>query len=402
MSALDPILAILLTAVAAVLLTLLLRAAGLPRAAVVGGLLAGVLVGATVFGRVAPEAYQRYFTGGVAQSDALRQLRSRQGADLTALRATDVSDAAADELITRQKAELLAATKALDAAVQAHQTSRLVLIAMAALSLIIAAAPRSRRPASLSECAFAGLWMLVLTSGIVGLAVVFVFQGTRTQALALGLTFAAMGTNVILPPRSEEATGRLMVVIPTEIRERLVDIAFVVWFIGFVAATAAVIAASRLSTAAAHDFSVTLPVAVIAGVGMRMLPLQVRHALRMVVLPSVLTALLVVSLDLMTWTVVPPLVLAVVVGGDARWFGLASGMRWQGWAWRNAWLGTLPLVDAAPMQVAMAGVFFVCGWLNEPLLACAVFGAAICDVTQPLRPRLLAMLNEQTEDQSQS
>ena len=193
-----------------------------------------------------------------------------------------------------------------------------------------------------------------------------------------------------------------MVIIPAEIRERLVDIAFIVWFICFVAATAGLIAAGRSNGAAAPDFSVTLPVAVIAGVSMRLLPLPARYALRMLVLPGVLTALLVVNLDMMTWAILPPLVLAVVVGGDARWFGLASAMRWQGWPWRHAWMGTMPLVDASPMQVAMAGVFFVCGWLNEPLMACAVFGAAICDVTQPLRPRLLTMLNPQAEDQSQS
>jgi len=402
MSALDPILAILLTAVAAVLLTLLLRAAGLARAAVLGGVLAGALVGATVLDRVAPEAYQRYFVGGVSQSDALRQLRSRQGADLTALQAADVSPAAADELIGRQRTELLAATKSLESAVQAHQRARVLVMAMLALSLIVAAAPRARRPAWWSECAFAGLWMVVICCGIVGLAVVFVFQGTRTQALALGLAFAALGTNVVLPPRSDDSGARLMIIIPAEIRERLVDIAFVVWFICFVAGTAAVIAASRLSGSTSTDLRVTLPMAVIAGVGMRLLPLTARHALRMLVLPSVLAALLVANIDLMTWMMVPPLVLAVIVGSDARWFGLASAMRWHGWRWRHAWLGTMPLIDAAPMQVAMAGVFFVCGWLNEPLLMCAVFGAAVADVTQPLRPRLLTMLNPQAEDQSQS
>lgn len=402
MSALDPILAILLTAVAATLLTLLLRAAGLGRAAVLGGLLAGTLVGATVLGRAAPDAYQRYFVGGVAQRDALRHLRRGHGADLTALRAADVSPAAADELMARQHTELLAATTALDSAVQAHQTSRVLLIALLGLSLIVAAAPRSRWPASLAECAFAGLWMVVICCGIVGLAVVFAFQGTRTQALALGLAFAALGTNVVLPPRSDDPGTRMLVIIPNEIRERLVDVAFVVWFMSFVAATAAIIAASRLSGAISLDLRVALPVAVIAGVGVRVLPLQARFALRMLVLPGVLTALLVANIDLMTWMIIPPLVLAVIVGSDARWFGLASAMRWQGWPWRNAWLGTMPLVDAAPMQVAMAGVFFVCGWLNEPLLMCAVFGAAVADVTQPLRPRLLAMLNQQTEDQSQS
>ncbi len=401
MWAMEPILAILLTAFAAVFFTLLLRSAGLTRASIIGGILAGGLVGATVLGRVAPDVYERYFVGGVAEHRALEQLHSEHGAALRAMSEMNVSEAAVEELQTRQRTEMQAATQQRDAAEAAHQQARLLLSAIIALSIIVAAAPRSRRPASAPECLFAALWMIVVTCGFVGLAVVFAFQGSRAQAIALGLTFAAAGTNVILPLRPGEESSHPTVLLPLEIRNRLTDIAFVIWFLCFVAIITGVLSAAQSGSAQTSHLTPTLLIAIVGGVGLKLLPLRARHALRMIVLPSILTALLLVNTDLMTPMLIGPLVLAVLVGGDARWFGLASGLRWQGWSWRNAWLGTMPLVDAAPMQVAMASAFFLAGWLNEPLLACAVFGAAVCDVTQPLRPRLLTMLNEPTEDQSQ-
>lgn len=402
MWAMEPILAILLTAIAAVLFTLLLRSAGLTRASIIGGILAGALLGSTLLGRIAPDLHERYFVGGLMQRQTLDHLRSEHGAALKALDATGVSRVAVEELQRKQRAEMDAATQDHDAATAAHQKSRLLLAAIIALALIVAAAPRSRRPASWTECTFAALWMIVVTCGIVGLAVVFAFQGSRMQAIALGLTFAAVGTNVILPLKPGEETTQPAVLLPLGIRDRLTDIAFIIWFACFVALITGVLAAAQSGSAQAADFTPALLIAVVVGVALKLLPLRARHALRIIVLPSILTALLLVNTDLMTPTLIGPLVLAVLVGGDARWFGLASGLRWQGWPWRHAWLGTMPLVDAAPMQVAVAGAFFLTGWLSEPLLACAVFGAAVCDVTQPLRPRLLTMLNEPTEDQSQS
>lgn len=399
MSAMDPIIAILITAVTAVLLTLLLRSAGLSRSAIVGGLVTAVLLGATVLGRVAPDAYERYFIGGVTQRQTMRDLSTEHGAALTALRATDVSDAAIEELLARQQDERRAAAQALDTATAEHQSLRTFAVITVALTLLVAAAPRSRRPASWAECAFVGLWMLVVTCGLVGLAVVFAFDGSRVQAMALGVTFAALGTSVV-PPRPATGDRTPVVLVPHAIRERLIDVAFVVWFICFVAAVAAVIAASQGGGMQARHFTTALPVAVVAGVGLRLIPLRIRHALRMMILPAILTALLLLTVDLLTASMIAPIVLALIIGGDARWFGLASGMRWQGWPWRNAWVGTMPLVDAAPMQVAMAAAFFLSGWLSEPLLACAAFGAAVSDVAQPLRPRLLAMLSEPADDPS--
>ena len=47
-----------------------------------GGLLAGVLLGPSILGRIIPQEYEKWFTGAVAQRQALSELVGRQGADL--------------------------------------------------------------------------------------------------------------------------------------------------------------------------------------------------------------------------------------------------------------------------------------------------------------------------------
>ncbi|MCC6908372.1 MAG: hypothetical protein IT430_10560 [Phycisphaerales bacterium] len=399
MPAVEPILAILIPAAAAVLLTLLLRAAGLARAAIVGGLVAGVLVGATVLGRAAPDVHERWFVGGAAERQALEKLRSRQGADVEALQATDVSEIAIDELLAQHRTERKEAAAAHEAAMRQHQRWRMQTLAIAALTLLVACSPRSRRPASWSESLFAALWMITITCGIIGLAVVFAFEGTRSQAIALGLTFSVVGAAATLPLPREDGSTAIAVLAPVGARNRLVNIAFVVWFICFVAAVTAVLADAPSSALAPGEAQIALLVGAALGVAMKLLPSRARRALLGLALPAILAALLVVNVDLLAFSMIGPLVLGVLVGGDARWFGLASALRWLGWPWRSAWVGTMPLIDAAAAQAALAGVFFVSGWLNEPLLASAIVAALACDLAHPLRPRLLTMLNGQSEKQ---
>ena len=403
MTALEPILALLCVAALAGLLTLLLRLAGLSRAAVAAGMVAGVLAGSTIFGRVMPQWHERLFVGGAAERGAIEAMRGEQGAHLTALRATGVSDAAINELQAGQVEEMAAALVAHDAAMRAHQSGRILISAILALALIVAAMPRSRLPGRWSECAFAALWMLVVVCAIVGLAVVFALDDSRAAALALGLSFACVGTSVILPLSEGETSNETVVIVAGEWRDRLVNTALLIWFICFVAAFAALLTADRWAgPLAAHAAIRTAPAGIILGLVLGYLPRRWRHALRMIILPSTLAALLLLTADLLTTAIIAPLVLALIVGGDARWLGLASALRWLGRPWRESWVATMPLIDAGPMQAAMGGLFFLAGWLNAPLFACALFGAIVCDVMQPLRPRLVTMLNDQTEDESRS
>lgn len=398
MFAFEPMAALAAVAILATLMTLLLRWAGLARAAVAGGLIAGVLAGSTIFGRVDPGRHERLFVGGIEEREAIEDLRSRHGSALKALEAVDVSPAAVDELRTAQRDEMAAALDAHAKALEAHQGSRLWLCGTLALALVIAAIPRMPRQAAWGECIFAAMWTLLISSSIVGLAVVFVFDASRLAAIAMGLSFAALGTTVVLPMRSGAAPSAAVVIVPAAARDRLIDVAFVVWFICFNGAVAAVVAAEQAGGARVFGTSSgMLPAAVVLGLAARFVPVKWRYALRLMVLPAALTALLLLNVDLLTSAIIGPLILAVIVGGDARWLGLASALRWLGWPWREAWMATMPLIDVGPVQAALGGAFFLAGWLDAPLFACALLGAVVCDVAQPLRPKLLTMLSGEGE-----
>lgn len=395
----EPILSLLAVAALAGLLTVLLRRAGLVRAAVLAGLVVGALAGPTILGRTAPDWHERLFIGGAPERQALEQLRARQGADLAALAATGVSAAATEETKARHAGESAAALAAHESAKAAHQGGRIVACAIIALALLVSAMPRSHPPVRWSECAFAGLWTLVVVSAIVGLAVVFALGGSRAAAATLGLCFASAGTIVVRPRGTGEGPDEKVVLVPGEMRDHLVNTALVIWFISFVAAFIALLSADQRSgPLAAHSAMHTAPAGIALGLALQYLPHRWRHALRMIVLPSSLAALLLVDVDLLRGAVLGPLILAVIVGGDARWLGLASAMRWLGQTWRDAWTATMPLADAGATQAALAGLFFLAGPLDAPLFACALFGAVVCDLAQPLRPRLLSMLTEPAED----
>ncbi len=403
MTALEPILALMAVAGLAALLALLLRAAGLSRTAVLAGLIAGSLAGATVFGRVLPEWHERLFVGGGAERQAVEHLRGRQGADLAALAATGVSDAATLEMKARHADESAAALAAYESARAAHQSPRIIACAVLALALLVSAMPRSRPPIRWSECIFTAMWTLVVVCAVIGLAVVFAFGGSRGAAVALGLCFACAGTIVLRPSRDGEAPDEKVVLVPGELRDHLVNTALVIWFVCFVAAFISLLTADQRSGAlAAHPAVRTAPAGIVLGLVLQYLPHLWRHALRMIILPSALTALLLADADLLTAAIIGPLILALLVGGDARWLGLASALRWLGRPWRDGWVATIPLVDVGAIQASLAGVFFLAGALDAPLFACAIFGAVVCDLAQPLRPRLLSMLSEPAEDQSDS
>lgn len=103
---------------AAAVLTALLRwAAGGQRSgfpttawAILGGTLAGILMGPTILGRILPDDHERWFSGGVQQRIERDQLISRHGADLIAAGHAQMDDEARSILAAQHERELATAT----------------------------------------------------------------------------------------------------------------------------------------------------------------------------------------------------------------------------------------------------------------------------------------------------
>lgn len=99
----------------------LFRAARLPArgeaaAAVIAGIICGVLAGPGVLGLAAPRFYQSAFVGGVAEREALRRLVIEQSQEMAALRSTDVTPSALTELRDQHEAQARPAREALEKA----------------------------------------------------------------------------------------------------------------------------------------------------------------------------------------------------------------------------------------------------------------------------------------------
>ncbi len=99
----------------------LLRAARLPErgeaaAAVIAGIICGVLAGPGVLGLVAPRFYQSAFVGGVAEREALRRLMIEQSQEMAALRSTDVTPSALTELRDQHEVQARPVREALEKA----------------------------------------------------------------------------------------------------------------------------------------------------------------------------------------------------------------------------------------------------------------------------------------------
>lgn len=120
-STMSTVLAWCLLLVLPILCALLLRRARCPGWAVVGGAVAGILMGPAIFGRIAPEAFEKAFIGGFEQRQALDSVRRRQGADMLAAQTAGLDEEAMMEMDRRHRAERAPVEEKRDEARWEHQ-----------------------------------------------------------------------------------------------------------------------------------------------------------------------------------------------------------------------------------------------------------------------------------------
>src|SRR5262245_1599143 len=104
---------------------------------ILGGVLAGVLLGPTIFGRVLPSQYESGFLGGVAERTLRDQLVRRHEADRLAAAHAHVDQSQVDELNLQFESELAQTTRTWRDAQWSHQTSqRWFTFALVAIALL--------------------------------------------------------------------------------------------------------------------------------------------------------------------------------------------------------------------------------------------------------------------------
>ncbi len=215
----------LLIVVAAVLGVLLRRSGlpgGRPASAIVGGTIAGVLLGPMVLGAAAPGLHTSMTVGGLQE---LRELETRRtemiaerDRELAVLRETDVSAVALDEhkadFAELLDAELRPFRQSLDEARKAHREAVGAIVAglaawVFALAAVAGRSPRQKlRVDDRRALAVAGVVAVVVTAGLVAVLAQRMFTLPRNDAIVVGAAAGAGSAFALLPMRWVALHGR--------------------------------------------------------------------------------------------------------------------------------------------------------------------------------------------------
>jgi len=375
-----------------------LRAAGAPggrpAAGLLGGVAAGLVLGATLLGRLAPTLYEKIYPGGAEQAHQLDLMKSQQVGEIALLQKIGATEVAIDEQRQTHERELEPIQAAYDSAIAA-QTRRWTIVAATLacawfLLSSVGSSKRSRRregsiaapiASGVGSALLAGVPTFLLTHRLLGADI------ASSVALA-----CALGAGGILTETRTRWSGQAG-------RAPSVDLA------GAVALTAALVA-----LIAVDRHSATIAV-VIAGTVAIVLRLKVRlncHARRIargaamgVLLPA-MTALALAQIDVIALASSRPfwiaLLIAAFLASDGRWLG-----GWLGWwscgrgsQWRQAWTRSAAALAAGAggSQVAIALVALSSvGAATSNLLGAGVFAALLLELLFPIRRRVALMLD---------
>lgn len=354
--------------------------------AVVGGLIAGVLVGPGVLGRVVPDFYESVFTGAVAERETRQRLGREQAIEVAVMRSSDVTSEALTEL---QEMHVRAMTGPAEAERRAladrADTIDAVGVGLAAAALILPyllrAAGASRRamtPIDRLASRSAGLLSLALPAGAAAAAMVGLLEMDWRLAAAFG---GAGATGWAAPGLRCRRLGRLA-------REPRTD-----------QASSAALGGAMLLSAGATS-AVWLAIGAIPGLaGLRRIggsrfPRRLRRTLHAavyaVIAPGVCAAAamrvdpyaLIGTGGTALWIAI---LIAVVVSTDGRWFGATLA-----WLAADAKRGLRPAMERATAHLASGVGIAQCtlaltlaalaGLGQAPLLALLI-GAALVELS---------------------
>lgn len=370
----DVLLGMTLAALAAAVVAWILRGAGIaggrPAAAVVGGLIAGVLLGPAVLGQSAPRLHERLYVGGIPERHALESLLARQAADRLALQAAPSGAADPDELRARHAAERAPLAAALESARARHRASFAGAVVFLLSLGLAAGAFAGRRPVALTPVASIAA-ALSLAAELLAVALLARWVFGLAWPLIVGLAAAgACGSAFAgLPMRWVPATGRTAAARSTSLVSFLLACVAV--------AVAAAPGAWPAAVAPAAGVVLGLAVRCVARPGLRARRIA-RTALTGVLIPAAVAVAALhirwanLAADPWGW----PLVLVLIIAsGNAAVGGL--------WIGRRIARAPTALHDLIGWHAAGASVTQAC-------LAAVLIAAGACDPASPLGSAALA------------
>lgn len=392
-----------------VVISYLLRGAGIVRVWLVSGFIAGIILGPSLAGRVFPEMQVKYFVGGEIELQAIQDLQIRQAADNRALLESGVSPEALEELKSTHLEEMNDVLAEYESAKKAHQH-----IMLGICTLVVCVVFGLRIPMNLPgtgevfrQAVFLFAWMTVLVTGSIATIAVYGLQSLPLGAVCLGLAYATVAV-----PRSRNP-GIYQKDNPNHARikhlhEVISSATFMSWLCASIIIVVVLIsqvinptAGSGLSGSSSTDnvyagntYIMVLAISgILSGIIIRFTADRftfIENIIKLAssVLIAVVTGFCVLQIDILSTSMIGPFLIGAVIGGDGRWFGAATALRLQGLPWRNAWMSSLRITEAGLIQVAVAYMFWVEGILGANLLLAALVGAVACDITYTVRVKM--------------
>lgn len=376
----------------------LLRWARCPGWAVVGGLIGGLMLGPTIFGRVMPHQYEAMVPGGVRERLALQHLTGRHGADLIAAEIANLDDQQTAQLKQQQARELKEAQGIWQNATWAHQrplrllTSAIVLLTLLGAG-VIALQDRPSRPGIVGPLSV-GAWSAAVSGGLAFFAMRWLWDEGVAESAVIA-SAVAMGPWVLTAMDHDAANqaelgGAAMVQRAGRFATLLavVTASWALWAMRGWGGLA--IAAPLLAAPASWSIA---PV-------MKKVPVTSLLAafVRSIIVPA-LAASVAIKVDLYQDFAVWPIVIFMVLSGDGRWLGAFTGAMVLG---QRRALRTMRLVlgsmAAGPTQLAVTAIAVHSAAISSKFTMALLLSAVLIEVTAPAR-RSMARRLIQTEQE---
>ncbi|MHC5113264.1 MAG: hypothetical protein ACYTGP_02400 [Planctomycetota bacterium] len=375
-----------------VLVALLLRWARCPGWAVLGGVLAGLLLGPGILGRVAPTAFEDAFIGGVEEREARDATIRRHESDLLAARHAGVGETEIAAMIEARRPERLAAERAWEEETWRFQRPFRSYAALAA-AIVLLGAGRSRlretgrlggpvAPLSI------GGWSAALPGAVAVLACVKWFGHDTTEAV---LAAAAVGIGPWMLTRTDTAVADRV-----EMRGALL-----VQAAGRVASVIAIAVAAWAFTRACGVVGL-LAVAPLVALPLGWLVPEWgrervwREVLLVAFVPSV-AACCSLRVDPARDVAIWPILVFLVLSGDGRWLGAVVGAMLPG---GRSGLGAMRLALGAmacgPTQLAIVAMAVHYRALPGSIAFALIAGAVAVEVGAPMRRWTARQLEEES------
>lgn len=399
---------------------LLLRWVRCPGWAVVGGAVAGILLGPSIFGRIAPEVFEEAFVGGGQQRRTLESLRRRQGADVLASDVAGLEEPSLEAMLQRHRAERAPLEEALEEARWDHQRPMRIAVSVVVALTLLGGGSRGVREGDRRQGFIAplsiGAWSSLLPGALAYFAMTWLWRHPSAPSL-LAAAAVAIGPWVLTAADRESADeaefgGAHMIQTAGRIASLLAIIAAVfalviargapglLWSLPLLALPlgwlplekppppekgSGVVFASEAGEAAQFGAS-------------RIRGAFPGAALEIVLVP-VLAACVGMRIDIYAHFALWPIVVFLLLSGDGRWLGALMGAMLPG---GRMGMRTMRLVMGSmacgPTQLAVAALAAHTWAAPEAIPYGLLLGAIYIEMSTPLR-RIMARRLAQTEEE---